>query len=165
MDSRAFKFSHWHVVTFIDFIVSDNPFECPPCVVLVQHQIRRMVRWLRRTRLARIFGWRGRKISLDGMNVWTGSTSTEGSSRFTVGGVNLGTLGIGVLTGFCFLAPRRLGRSSKSTALDIDLDFLFPPWMEVTRTTGGVATSSSPLVTVFSLFSRIVIIPAMRKIN
>ena len=79
--------------------------------------------------------------------------------------MNLGTLGIGVLTGFCFLAPRRLGRSSRSTALDIDLDFLFPLWMDVTGTTGGAAMSSSPLVTVFSLFSLIVIIPTTWKTN
>ena len=94
-----------------------------------------------------------------------GSTSTGGSSRFTVGGVNLGTLGIEVLTSFCFLAPQRLGRSSRSTALDIDLDFIFLIWTEVTWTTEGAATSSSPLIMAFSLFSLIVVIPATRKTN
>ena len=65
------------------------------------------------------------------------------------------------------MAPRRLGRSSKSTALDIDLDFLFPVWTEVTWTTGGAVggavTSLSLLVMVFSLFSLIVVILATRK--
>ena len=47
------------------------------------------------------------------------------ASRSTIGRVNLGTLGREALPGFCFLGPRRLGRSSRFTALDIDLDFLF----------------------------------------
>ena len=36
--------------------VRDDPFERPPGIVLVQHQIGRTVRWLGRARLARIFG-------------------------------------------------------------------------------------------------------------
>ena len=116
-------------------------------------------------RLARSLGWRGSRINLDRMKVWIGSTSTGGSSGFTVRGVNLGTLGREGLPGFCFLGPQRLGRSSRSTALVIDLDFLFPVWTEVAWTTDGAVTSSSPLVMVFSLFSLIVVIPAIRKIK
>ena len=101
--------------------------------------------------------------------VWTGSTSIGGSSKLTVGGVTLETLGREALPGFCFLGPQRLGRSSKSTALDIDLDFLFPVRTEVTWTTGGAVggavTSSSLLVMVFSLFSLIVVIPTTRKVK
>ena len=162
MDSRAFKFSHWHVVAFIDFFISDDSFERPPCVVLVQHQIRRIDGSDGLGLREFLTGGGGRLVWM-GWTVWMGSTSTRGSSRFTVRGVNLGTLGIEVLTGFCFLAPWRLGRLSRSTTLDIDLDFLFPTWTEVIGTTGSAAMSSSPLVTVFSLFSLIVVIPATRK--
>ena len=93
MDSRTFKFSHWHVVTFIYFIVSDDPFERPPCVALVQHQIRRTVRWLGRTRLARIFGWRERKISLDGMNCSDGLHINKGFVQVHSRGCELRNLG------------------------------------------------------------------------
>ena len=67
MNSRSFKVLHWHVVTWIHFIISDNPFERPPRITFVQHQVRRLLRWLRGMRSARSFSWRGR-ISLDGRN-------------------------------------------------------------------------------------------------
>ena len=102
MDSRTFKFSHWHVVTFIYFIVSDDPFERPPCVALVQHQIRRMVRWLRRARLARIFGWRGR-ISLDGMNCLDGFHVNKGLVQVHSRGYELRNLGNWSLDRFLLL--------------------------------------------------------------
>ena len=71
MDARTFKFLHWHVVTFVNFMLSDDPFERPPCITLIQNQIGRTIRGLRRARLARSFGWRGR-IGLDGMDCLDG---------------------------------------------------------------------------------------------
>ena len=68
MDAKVFKFFHWHVVAFIDFMLSDDSFERPPYVALVQHQVRRTIRWLWRIRLVRSFDWKGRRISLDGMD-------------------------------------------------------------------------------------------------
>ena len=67
MDTRPFKFFHWHVVAFIHFMLSDDSFERPPCIALVQHQVRRTIRWLWRTRLASSC-LRGRRISLGRMN-------------------------------------------------------------------------------------------------
>ena len=78
---------------------------------------------------------------------------------------HLGKRSLVRLNGFLLLEPQRLGRSSRSTTVDIGLAFLFPAWTEVLWTTGVVAASSSPLVMFFSLFSLIVIIPAMRKIK
>ena len=62
--------------------------------------------------------------------VWMGTTLTTGLSRSTFG-VNFGTSGREALPDFCFLGPQRLGRLSRSTALDIGLDFLFPVWTKV----------------------------------
>ena len=67
MNGRSFKVLHWHVVTWIHFIISDNPFERPPRITFVQHQVRRLLKRLRGMRSARSFSWRGR-ISLDGRN-------------------------------------------------------------------------------------------------
>ena len=67
MNGRSFKVFHWHIVTWIHFIVSDNPFECSPRITFVQHQVRRLLRRLRGMSLVRSFGWRGR-IGLDGRN-------------------------------------------------------------------------------------------------
>ena len=76
----------------------------------------------------RSFSWGGggRFFDRTGGMVWTGATLTIGLSKSTVEGVNFGTLGRGFLLGFCFLRPRRLGRSPRSTELDIA--FLFPVW-------------------------------------
>ena len=69
------------------------------------------------------------------------------------------------------LRKRSLGRFlllrtlSRSTTLDIDLDFLFPVLMEDFWTTKGVVASSSPLMMGFSLFSLIVAILAMNKLK
>ena len=71
MDARAFKLLHWHVVTFVNFTFSDDSFKRPPCVTLVQNQIRWTIRGLRRARLMRSFGRRGR-IRLDRMNCLDG---------------------------------------------------------------------------------------------
>ena len=57
-----------------------------------------------------------------------GTTLTAGSSRSIVR-VNFGTLGREALPDFCFLGPRQLRRSSRSTELDMDLGFLFPVWV------------------------------------
>ena len=103
-----------------------------------------------------------------GWIVWTGSTSTRDSSKFTVGGINLGTLGreaLSALTGLCFLGPQWLGRLSRSTALDMGLAFLFLAWIEVFWMTGGAVASLSSLVMFFSLFSLIVVISMTRKIK
>ena len=51
--------------------------------------------------------------------VWRGTKFTDGSSRSTIGGVNFGTLRKRVLPDFCFLEPRRLGRSPRSIELDM----------------------------------------------
>ena len=67
MNGRSFKVLHWHIVTWIHFIVSDNPFERSPRITFVQHQVGRLLRWLRGMSLVRSFGWRGR-IGLDGRN-------------------------------------------------------------------------------------------------
>ena len=100
--------------------------------------------------------------------VWMGTMLIIGSSKSTVGEVNFGTFGRGFLLGFCFLEPRRLGRSPRFTELEIV--FLFPVWTAGFWTTKGVVsswtwTSSSPLVTAFSLFSFIVAIPMAKKTN
>ena len=99
--------------------------------------------------------------------VWTGTTLITGSSRSTVWEVNLGTFGGGFLLGFGFLEPQRLGRSSRFT--ELEMVFLFPVWEEGFWTVGVVVswtwTSSSPLVTAFSLFSFIVAIPITKKTN
>ena len=59
----------------------------------------------------------------------------------------------------------QLLRSSRSTAEEIGLAFLFPAWTEVFWTIGVAVASSSPLVIFFSLFSLMVIIPVTRKIK
>ena len=94
-----------------------------------------------------------------------GTTLTIKSSKSIVRGVNFGILGRRVLLGFCFLRPQRLGRSPRSTELDMDLGFLFPVWAAGFWMTGGTVVSSSPLVIVFSLFSFMVAIPVTRKIK
>ena len=53
-----------------------------------------------------------------------GTKFTAKASRCTIVKGNFGTLGGGVLPDFCFLEPRRVGRSPRSTELDIP--FLFP---------------------------------------
>ena len=96
-----------------------------------------------------------------------GTTLTIKSSKSIVRGVNFGILGRRVLLGFCFLRPQRLGRSPRSTKLDIL--FLFPVWMANFWTTKGVVVSSwtwtslSPLVTASSLFSFMVAIHVTKK--
>ena len=96
-----------------------------------------------------------------------GTTLTIKSSKSIVRGVNFGILGRRVLLGFCFLRPQRLGRSPRSTELDIL--FLFPVWMANFWTTKGVVVSSwtwtslSPLVTASSLFSFMVAIHVTKK--
>ena len=97
-----------------------------------------------------------------------GTTLITGSSKSTAGEVNFGTFGRGFLLGFGFLEPRRLGRSPRFTELEIV--FLFPVWEAGFWTTEGVVsswtwTSSSPLVTAFSLFSFIVAIPMAKRTN
>ena len=74
MDARTLKLLHWHVVTFVNLMISDDPFERPPCITLVQNQIRGTIRGLRRVRLVRSFGSRGRirrnrMNRLDGLHV------------------------------------------------------------------------------------------------
>ena len=167
MDTKTFKFLYWHIIAFIDFIVSNNPLERPPCVTFVQHQIRRTIRWLWRRRLTSSLGLRGR-FSLNGMNCldglhidWRFVQVYRRRYEFR----NLGKRSLISLNNFCFLGPRRLGRSSRSTGVDIGLAFLFPAWTEVFWTTGVAVASSSPLVMFFSLFSLIVIIPTTRKIK
>ena len=71
MDARTLKLLHWHVVTFVNFMISDDPFERPPCITLVQNQIRGTIRGLGRARLVRSFGSRGR-IRLGRMNYLDG---------------------------------------------------------------------------------------------
>ena len=96
--------------------------------------------------------------------VWMGTTLTTGLSRSTFG-VNFGTSRREALPDFFFLGPQRLGRSSRSTVLDMDLGFLFPVWTVGFWTTGGTVVSSSPLVIVFSLFFFMVAIPVTRNIK
>ena len=67
MNGGSFKVLHWHIVTWIHFIVSDNPFERPPRITFIQHQVGRLLKRLRGMSLARSSSWRGR-ISLDERN-------------------------------------------------------------------------------------------------
>ena len=67
MDARTFKLLHCNVIALVHLTISDDSFERPPCVTLIQNQIRRTIRGLRRARLARSFGLKGR-ITLDGMD-------------------------------------------------------------------------------------------------
>ena len=71
MDGKTFKVFHWHIIAWTYFIVSDYSLECPPCITLVQHQVGRTCRRLRRMRLARSFSWKGR-IGLDGKDYLDG---------------------------------------------------------------------------------------------
>ena len=71
MDTRTFKFLYWHIVAFVDFIVSNNPLERSPCIVFVQHQVKRTIKWLWRRRLTSSLGLRGR-FSLNRMNCLDG---------------------------------------------------------------------------------------------
>ena len=159
MNGRMFKVLHWHIITWIHFIVSDDFFERLPCITLVQHQVWRMLRQLWGMSPTS-FSWRGKILRLDGCQL------TIGSSKSTVGGVNFGTLGRGALLGLCFLRPRWLGRLPRSTKLDID--FFFLVWMADFMITEGVVSSwicmsSSPLVPAFYLFPFMVAIPMMKK--
>ena len=67
MNGRTFKVFHWHVITWIYFVISDYSLERPPCITLIQNQVGRTFRRLWRMRLARSFGWEGR-INLDMWN-------------------------------------------------------------------------------------------------
>ena len=93
MDTRAFKLLHWHIVAFINLIISDYAFERPLCVALVQHQVRRMIRQLWQMRLARSLGWRGSRISLDGMNCLDGLHVNWKFVQIYCRGCKLGNLG------------------------------------------------------------------------
>ena len=101
--------------------------------------------------------------------VWTRIGFTTESSRSTIAVRRFGTLGGGVLLGFCFFKPRHLGRSPRSTELEIL--FLFLAWTASFWTTSEAAsswtwTSSSPSVPLampFPLFSFIVANPLMKK--
>ena len=67
MNGRSVKVFHWHIVTWVHFIASDNSFKRPPCITLIQHQVGRLLRQFWGMSLARSFSWRGR-INLDGWN-------------------------------------------------------------------------------------------------
>ena len=167
MNGRSFKVLHWHIVTWIHFIVSDNPFERSPCITFVQHQVGRLLRRLRGMNLARSFGWRGR-IGLDRHNGLDGHHVNHWVVQIYRQRSKFWNLGKRILLGFCFLGPWRLGRSPRFTELEIV--FLFPVWTAGFWTTEGVVsswtwTSSSPLVTDFSLFSFMVAIPMAKKTN
>ena len=62
MDDRMFKVFHWHVATWVHLIVSNEPFECPPTITLIQHQVRRTLGFLWRVSLVGSFGCRRRKV-------------------------------------------------------------------------------------------------------
>ena len=71
MDGRTFKILHWHIITWIYFIISYYSLERPLCITLVQRQVGRTFRPLWGMSLAKSFDWRGR-ISLDGWNCLDG---------------------------------------------------------------------------------------------
>ena len=166
MNGRTFKVPHWHIITWIYFIVSDYSFERLPCITFIQHQVRRTFGWLWGMSLVRSFGWRGR-ISLDGWNGLDGHHVNHWVIQIYRQKSKFGTLGREVLLGFCFLRPWRLGRSLRSTELDIV--FLFLVWtvdfwtIEDVVASSWTWMSSSPLVTAFSLFSFMVAIPVAKK--
>ena len=64
---------------------------------------------------------------------------TAGLSRSTVVVGSFRTLGGGVLPGFCFFEPRRLGRSPRSILLEIL--FLFLAWTTGFWTANGASSS------------------------
>ena len=68
MNDRTFKVSHWHIITWIHFIFSDDSFGRLPCITLVQHQVKRTLRWLWGMSLTRSFSWRGKILRLDRWN-------------------------------------------------------------------------------------------------
>ena len=59
---------HWHIITWIHFIISDDFFERLPCITLVQHQVWRMLRQLWGMSPTS-FSWRGKILRLDGCHV------------------------------------------------------------------------------------------------
>ena len=77
----------------------------------------------------RSFSYKREVLSLDGwssLDRWSGlgyQVHSRGIQVYRHEG-NFGTLGGEVLSDFCFLEPRRVGRSPRSTELDIP--FLFP---------------------------------------
>ena len=68
MNGWTFKVPYWHIITWIHFIVSDDSFERLPCIILIQHQVRRMLRRLWGISPMRSFSWRGKILRLDGWN-------------------------------------------------------------------------------------------------
>ena len=69
MDGRTLKVLYWHVVASIHLMFSDESFERPSRITLVQHQVRKTLGWLWRMSPMRSFGCRRRKIlRLDGWN-------------------------------------------------------------------------------------------------
>ena len=166
MNGWTFKVPHWHIITWIHFIVSDDSFERLPCIILIQHQVRRTLKRLWGISPMRSFSWRGKILRLDGWNGLDGCHVNHWVVQIYYWRSEIWDLRKRVLLGFCFLRPRRLGRSPRSTELDIV--FLFLVWTVGFWTTEGVVsswiwTSSSPLVAVFSLFSIMVAIPMTKK--
>ena len=78
-------------------MLSDDPFERPPCITLVQNQIGRTIRGLGRARLTRSFGWRGR-IALDGMDYLDGLHIHQRFVQVHCWRYKLGDLGKGSLS-------------------------------------------------------------------
>ena len=68
MNGRMFKVPHWHIITWIHFIVSDDFFERLPCISLIQHWVRRTLRRLWGLSPARSFSWKGKILRLDKWN-------------------------------------------------------------------------------------------------
>ena len=97
VDARTFKLLHRHVIALVHLTISDDSFERPPRITLVQNQIQRTIRGLRRARLARSFGLR-RRITLDGMDCLDGLHIHQRFVQVHCWRCKLGNLGKGSLT-------------------------------------------------------------------
>ena len=126
MDTRAFKLLHWHIVAFIDFIISDYSFERPPCVALVQHQVRRTLKWLWRMKLMRSLGWRGSRISLGGMNCLDGLHIDWRFVQLYCWGCKLGNLGKRSLARFFLFRTLTIGKVVQFYSTGYRLRFSLP---------------------------------------
>lgn len=172
MNGKTLKVLHWHVITWVYLIVSDDCSS--PSITLIQYQVGRTFVFLWRIGLVRSFYCRREVLRLDRWNSLDGWSGLR--HQVHCRGVqvyhrrrDLGNLGGGVLPNFYFLEPWGVGRSPRSTELDIPI--LFPAWTPGFWMTKGVTssktnTSSSPLITLatpFPLFSFIVATPMLER--
>ena len=120
MDGKTLKVLHWHVIAYVHLIVSDKAFKRPPGITLVLHQVGMTLGLLWKMSSIRSFGCKRRKVlRLDGWNGLDGNQVYCWVVQVYHHGREFWNLGKRVLPNFYFLEPWRLGRSPRSTELDM----------------------------------------------